>query len=280
MKLEMDEKLKHRLIGLAVIISLGAIFAPAVMKKSSQTLDHNMSVNVKLPQKPIAPDVVLTDEKEMFKTIKVAKVEIKPVPAERQLTELVKAEPVKTATLNEKQTEEIANAINSEIKTEPVHLALNEAAKHTAKTIVKKATVQSVAQSKATKQSTKVASKQQKVAPKVAMLSESIKPRVRVARTGANKQIARANKTPAIKRDIYALQLASFSQVTNAQALVNKLRVKGYKANFVKIPTGKGNAVYKVYVGHSTRKGDVVRLKTQLASAMQINGFVVNTGVS
>ena len=70
MKLVMDEKLKHRLIGLAVIISLGAIFAPAMMKKSSQRLESNFSVNVKLPPKPLAPDVVMTDEKEMFKTIK------------------------------------------------------------------------------------------------------------------------------------------------------------------------------------------------------------------
>ncbi len=280
MKLEMDEKLKHRLIGLAVIISLGAIFAPAVMKKSSQNLDHNMSVNVKLPQKPIAPDVVLTDEKEMFKTIKVAKVEIKPVSEERQLTELVKAEPVKSATLNEKQTEEIANAVNSGIKAEPVHLALNEAASHTAKTIVKKAAVQPVAQSHAIKQPMNVALKQQKAAPKVAMNSKPIKHRTQVAYSAANKQIARANIKPAIKRDIYALQLASFSQMTNAQALVNKLRVKGYKANFVKIPSGRGNAVYKVYVGHSPRKVDVIRLKTQLASAMQLKGFVVNTGVS
>lgn len=272
MKLEMDEKLKHRLIGLAVIISLGAIFAPAVMKKSSQTLDQNMSVNVKLPQKPIAPDVVLSDETEMFKTIKVAKVEIQPVSEERQLTELVKAEPVKPTTLVDKQAEEIANVVNSQMKSEPVHLALNEAASHTAKKAVRKASMQSIAQYKPMK----VAQKQQKVAPKVAMISKPVNARTQAAPA----QIARANRSVALKRDIYALQLASFSQVSNAQALVNKLRVKGYKANFVKTPTGRGNAVYKVYVGHSPRKVDVVKLKTQLASAMQMNGFVVNTGVS
>lgn len=32
MTLVIDERIKHRLIGLAVIISLGAIFAPAIMK--------------------------------------------------------------------------------------------------------------------------------------------------------------------------------------------------------------------------------------------------------
>lgn len=87
MKLIMDEKVKHRLIGLAVIISLGAIFAPALIKKSSQSPESNFSVNVKLPPKPLPPDVVITDEKEVFKTIKVAKTEIPPIPVEKnQLT--------------------------------------------------------------------------------------------------------------------------------------------------------------------------------------------------
>ena len=79
MKLVMDEKLKHRLIGLAVIISLGAIFAPAIMKKSSQNLESNYSVNIKLPPKPLVPDVVSSNEKEVFQTIKVAKVKIPSV---------------------------------------------------------------------------------------------------------------------------------------------------------------------------------------------------------
>lgn len=42
---------------------------------------------MKLPPKPLPPDVVITDEKEVFKTIKVAKTEIPPIPVEKnQLT--------------------------------------------------------------------------------------------------------------------------------------------------------------------------------------------------
>ena len=36
MKLVIDEKVKHRLVGLAVILSMGIIIAPAVLKKSQQ----------------------------------------------------------------------------------------------------------------------------------------------------------------------------------------------------------------------------------------------------
>lgn len=78
MKLVIDEKLKHRLVGVAVVLSLGAIFLPAMMKKSSQRLENNFSVKVQLPPKPTTPDVAITDEKEMFKTIKIAKIEIPP----------------------------------------------------------------------------------------------------------------------------------------------------------------------------------------------------------
>ncbi|MCL9684630.1 SPOR domain-containing protein [Legionella maioricensis] len=254
MKLVMDEKLKHRLVGLAVILSLGAIFAPAVMKKSSQHVDGNFSVNVKLPPKPLAPDVVLTDEKEVFKTIKVAKVEIPSVSEKRQLTELVKAEPVKSDLINANPKPDVKVAANSNAA--PVHLAVNEAANNTAKKIIK------VANPQPAKPPVAVALKQKAVTKVVPVT-----------------KVAQANNKPSIRKDIYAVQLASFSQLANAQTLVNKLHSKGYKANFIRTK-GKQGPVYKVYVGHSPRKTDVMKLKTQLASAMQLNGFVVNTGVS
>ena len=141
MKLVMDEKLKHRLIGLAVIISLGAIFAPAVMKKSSQHLDRNFSVNVKLPPKPVAPDVVLTNEKELFQTIKIAKPQIPAVTEQRQLTELVRAEPVKS---DHTQNQAVASVAEKEIQVQPMHLALNEAAKGTAKKIINNTAIKNI----------------------------------------------------------------------------------------------------------------------------------------
>lgn len=83
MKLVIDEKLKHRLVGVAVVLSLGAIFLPAMMKKSSQRLENHFSVKVQLPPKPTTPNVAITNEKEMFETIKVAKVEIPSAPGQK-----------------------------------------------------------------------------------------------------------------------------------------------------------------------------------------------------
>ncbi|CAM2798278.1 SPOR domain-containing protein [Legionella worsleiensis] len=264
MKLVMDEKLKHRLIGLAVIISLGAIFAPAVLKKSSQNIEKNYNVHVKLPPKPLAPEVISANEEDVFKTIKIAKVKIPPVSAENHLSDLVRAEPIKSDLVVSKKERSVAKA-ESITKPERVQIALNQAASSTAKQTIKKQTV--------TKQPVIAAVKQRKH-PVVAVSRYNP-----VAKRGTSVSVVKPKLAAINKKDVYALQLASFSQVTNAQSLVNRLRSKGYKANFVKIANRNG-AIYKVYVGHSPRKLDVMKLKNQLASAMQLNGFIVNTGVS
>lgn len=255
MKLVIDEKLKHRLIGIAVIISIAAIFAPAVMKKSSQNLE-NYTVQVKLPSKPSAPNVVLSDEKEVFKTIKVAKIQLPAVSAESQLPELAKAEMVRSDNIATHEAPVIAKpevAVNQE----SIDLALNEAAKN--------AVVQVAANKKpATKPVPVVAAR--KPQPKF-----QPKPTAAIAVQSASKS--------AVQSNIYAVQLASFSQFNNAQSLVSKLKNKGYQANFKRVANRQG-VVYKVYVGGSKNKTDALRLKTQLATAMQLNGFIVNTGVS
>lgn len=76
MKLLMDERVKHRLVGLAVIISIGAIVAPALMKKSSQGFDRNISVAVQLPPKPALPKIEVPNKTALFEKVKVAQVTI------------------------------------------------------------------------------------------------------------------------------------------------------------------------------------------------------------
>ena len=257
MKLVMDEKVKHRLIGIAVIISIGAIFAPAIMKKSNQRLESNVSVNVKLPPKPVSPDVVMTGEKDMFKTIKIAKVSIPDVSDQKQLPETIQAEAIKAVA--ESSRVEVA-ALAPADKVEPLPLAEQQTSSRSS---AKVATVSKPI--KAVKPPPVIALKA-KVMPK-----PKVKPQI-------VKRVARIIK-PANKKEIYAVQLASFSQISNAQSLVSLLSGKGYKAHFTKV-SGRNGAVYKVFVGHSPNRVDAMRLKVQLASAMQLRGFVVNTGVS
>ncbi|KTC90050.1 SPOR domain-containing protein [Fluoribacter dumoffii] len=256
MKLVIDEKLKHHLVGVAVVLSLGAIFLPAMMKKSSQRLENNFSVHVQLPPKPKTPNVVVTNEEEMFKTIKVARIE---TPALNQkTTELAKEDFIQSVQVAKNAAvpaTRIEPAAQTESIAKPIELALSNAANNVVKKQLKTPAVQAVRP---------VA--QLKAKPVRKPLAVAVKPK--------------ANPAPVLnKKGIYAVQLASFSKLENAQALVSKLHKKGYKANYIRI-AGKQGAIYKVYAGHSPVRSDVMKLKNQLASAMQLNGFVVNTGVS
>jgi DedD protein len=241
MKLIMDEKLKHRIVGISVILSLGAIFLPAMMKKSSQRMESNLSVKVQLPPKPTAPKVAVTDEEHLFKTIKVAKAQILHSPQEHSnVTQKDSGVPkANQATLEETK---------SKLTEKPRELALlNEAVQDAAKNSI----------------NTELAKASSQTA-------------IAIAKT--NVVLPLASK-PELNKSIYAVQLASFTQLTNAQALVKKLEEKGYKAGYTRV-VGKKAAIYKVFTGYSSDKEEVIKLKTQLAGTMQLNGFVVKTGVS
>ncbi|HHF7366548.1 TPA: SPOR domain-containing protein [Legionella bozemanae] len=264
MKLVIDEKLKHRLVGVAVVLSLGAIFLPAMMKKSSQRLENNFSVKVQLPPKPTTPNVAVTDEKEMFKTIKVAKIEIPPV-VEQKKSNQGKEDLIQSVQVADNTVVSVAKAEASRpaAAAKPIELALSNAAQD----VIKKQ-MKVVAATAPAKPATDV----KPIKPVANISPKTIKKPV-VAQVNTNIN------TKNYKKNIYAVQLASFSKLANAQSLVSKLRGKGYKASYIKT-AGRQGVIYKVYAGHSPVKSDVMKLKIQLASAMQLNGFVVNTGVS
>lgn len=259
MKLVIDEKLKHRLVGMAVVLSLGAIFLPSMMKKSSQRFENNFSVNVKLPPKPTAPNVVMSDEKEMFETIKVAKVEIPPV-LDQKGSDLDKEDFIQSVQAVDDAGIRVAKSEptpNREVA-KPIELALNNGAKIAAEKQINEVAKKPVKLVKPVKVQTQMATKKVVSAPVIAKANE-------------NRSVSQKN--------IYAVQLASFAKFSNAQALVSRLKSQGYKANYLKT-NGTRGVIYKVYVGHSPVKSDVIKVQTQLASVMQLNGLVVNTGVS
>lgn len=109
MKLVLDERVKHRLIGLVVIVCTAAIFLPALMKKSNQRFEENVSISVHLPAKPLAPKVAVADEKTMFQSVKVAKADIPAVIEKPRANQIAKAEPISI-----KSTVPIAPILNKE----------------------------------------------------------------------------------------------------------------------------------------------------------------------
>lgn len=265
MKLVMDERVKHRLIGLAVILSIGAIFAPAIMKKSSQRIDGNVSVSVQLPVKPVQPDLTMTEEKAIFETAKVAHVELPKVTNNQlPLPNLAKAAPLsKPIEKNELVGERLALADEESEQTapEPVSLAREE---------------QILEQQKPASDARihKIAKGIKFAAP----AKEAVKT-VKIAKPIA-KAPPKPLETSMVKSRLkkgYAVQLATFSQQANAQTLISRLKNKGYNATANKIKTHDG-FLYKVIVGQVNKKEQAQVLQAQLASAVQLKGFIITTG--
>ncbi len=207
MKFVMDERVKHRLTGLVVILSIAAVFIPAVMKKSTHHFEENVNLSMKLPAKPTLPKVAMTDQKSLFQSVKVAHVDIPTAVDVPRLTQIAKAEPL---------------SIKSIVPPAPVGPATAEL----------------------------IAVPSQKLA-----------------------------QSASFKKERYAVQLASFAQQENAKSLVTRLRSKGYIASYNKF-SGKQGEFYKVIVGQLNQKDEAKNLQKQLVASMQLNGFVIKTGVS
>jgi len=197
----MDEKVKHRVVGLAVIFSIGAIIAPAVVKKSSQRFDERTATTFHVPQRPAYPKVTVADEKEVFSTVKVAHVELdKPKPHKPQENKIAKAQP-------------IANL----------------------------------------------------VPPAKSKVLAKKKPR---------------EKSPNKSSKRFSVQLASFTRQKNADALVNVLSKKGYKAHFEKVSGKSGRVIFKVVVGDEDKRESAQKLRQQLVKSTKLNGIVITHRVS
>ncbi len=212
MKFLMDERLKHQLTGLIVIVSAAVIFIPAMMKHSNRHFEDSMGISFKLPSKPVPPKVSIPNQNTMFQSVKASSVDM-PIAI---------AEPPHPST--------IAKAIS--LSQPPV----SEIAK------IKPAIPQSP--------------------PKVALVA--------INKNTVSSVVSKIN---------YGIQLASFSQQRNAEYLVERLRKQGFVASY-KTLNGKQGLLYRVIAGHLDKKNDALNLQKKLATNMQLNGYVVKTGVS
>ncbi|PJE13367.1 MULTISPECIES: SPOR domain-containing protein [Legionella] len=289
MKLVIDERVKHRLIGLAVILSIAAIFAPAIMKKSNQRIDGNMSVSVELPPKPLQPDVAMTEKNAMFENVKVAHVELPEVAEEQPAPALAKAESLSQMKEVNHRTVE---SVDQNFAQDRDSLQVENLAREDMPDVMEKTAAAQINR-------TNVA-----VVHKIAKAETfplKIKPKVKVVAKNNNKPVKPVVKSitkpklsvvkpkpiskPAIKKTAknafpvkgkYAVQLATFTRLRNADSLISKLRGKGYKATYNKVKTSEG-IVYKVVVGQIQKREQAQLLQKKLASAVQIRGFIVST---
>lgn len=218
MKFIMNERVKHRLTGVVVVLSIAVIFLPAMMKKSNQHFEENVSISLKLPIKPTPPQVAMPSKSVVFESVKVAHVDLSTVAKEPQQLDIAKAEPISIPTST---------------------LATREPA---LKSVITTAAIPK----------------------KVTAVMPVLAPKKEVAAIPAKGK--------------YGVQLASFSQQSNAESLVNRLRKQGYVATYNKQASKQGH-VYKVVVGQVDQKLEAASLQKKLANNMQLNGFIIQTGL-
>lgn len=214
----MDERVKHRLTGLVVILSIAAIFIPAVLKKSNHHFEANVNLAMKLPPRPTVPKVVVPKEQALFRSIKLAEVHLPTVVDHKSTSQISKAEPLNTRTVLPMVP----------VMPKPAKIAKAGAVAHPAKKII----------------------------------------------------FAPSKHSPvAVKKERYAVQLASFTQQSNAKQLVSKLISHGYKASYNKF-NGKQGEYYKVTVGQLSQMSDAQLLQQQLSEKLKLSGFIIKSGVS
>lgn len=78
----------------------------------------------------------------------------------------------------------------------------------------------------------------------------------------------------------FSIQVASFTQKSNADTLVGKLKHNGFNATYNQGKTKSGRVMYYVVVGKLRQRRQAVDLQKELASSMQLNGFIVQSEVS
>lgn len=188
-----DEKVKHRVIGLAVLLSIAIVFIPAMVKKSNQRLDKKMNFSINMPDKPKFPEVAAEKPKAMFNEVKVAHVVIKEVDSKKNVLKVADVRSLSGELL----------AMQTSLPT----------------IITKENTV--IAKSNVLKE-------QQKI--KQVIVSQS-KPKAVVGVKQILTQVL-AKKEKGLKSEIFSVQLAAFLQEQNAATLVQILKQKGYKASY------------------------------------------------
>ncbi len=194
MKFTMDETMKHRVVGIAVIISIAVIFVPAIIKKNNQRLEEKRIV-VELPVKPPQPEqTAQVDEPRLFAETKVAHVDLDTQvildQTEQKLNQHPIAEPKPI-----QHAQQVGYPIgNGKDISDAVQAQLNKSVKSKAVT-------------------PKNAEKKSVVAKQIIISKKPL-------------------KLDSLSR--FSVQVGVFSKATNAQSLQKELKKEGYDSRLVK----------------------------------------------
>lgn len=250
----MDQELKQRLIGAAVITALAAIFVPMLFDDPID--ESGKSINeLKIPELPAkAQDVEIMPLPEKVEDVAtVAPVEKPPLPtsvspaAVSEGDEDVAMEtPKPMARITSKETAPPPATKFVEPDVEDEDVAIRPAPAESA-------------------------IKPVKPVPTPVVTEVPVKPVNKPVVVESAAKPAAVAEGAAVATRLY-LNAGSFSQLTNAQALQDTLKKQGFAASIKEITTDKGK-VFKVRVGPMLDKAKAQAVKSKL-SQININSFV------
>ena len=272
MKVVIEEKVKHRLVGIAVILSVGVVFAPAILKKSQRRFEETVSVSVKLPPKPIVPQVSVREPNALFKNVKVARVDVPTIDKTA----------VPSSTISKAEPLSPVNGSTKKIQTASIQAdTQRESALYAEKDLKASRSSHELVQTAKLDAKPPVISDTAHVSDSVSEVPPIKSKQIISQQPAANKpQVAASVKQPLATKNTYGVQLATFAVQNNALALITKLKSKGYPASLDKVAGKNGIVYYKVVVGNATERQQAQVLLKQLAQTVRMNGFVVSKGVS
>ena len=240
-----DEQLKQRLVGAAVVISLGVIFFPMILDGGRHT--EFAKIRIEIPQQPdvnysssieplARPEVRLRKPEEVMSTPDIDDIEAQGLAPilDDELTELIK--PIEAP-------EEIVSKQGVDVRKSTV-------------VVTKKPTT------------TKKPITTNKTVPKL----EKPKKPVAKAQVPAPTPILPLPGPSAVSA--WVVQVGSFSSRESAIGLRDKLRKRGFAA-FVESFVKKGKASHRVRIGPETMRSRSEVTLASLKKKMQLEGIVV-----
>ncbi len=276
----MDQELKQRLIGAAVITALAAIFVPMLFDDPIDESGKNIS-ELKIPELPMPPGASAPAGTQD----KTGEVEIMPLPekVEDIAVEAPEPRPAPPATATPPAEEEGDDEAALE-------------APRTRAQITEKETAVTKPQPKWIEPDEDVAAEAEAEAAIVKPAAsiekpKSVKPLVKPEPVKAETEKTEPAKLPAAKSAKtpepepaakpaaeenatvrWYLNAGSFSQKANAETLQDNLKKQGFAASVKEVASAKG-PVYKVRVGPMTDKAKAQAMKSKLAQ-INVNSFV------
>lgn len=238
MKFTMDEAMKHRLVGIAVIVSIALVFLPAMIKKNNQRLEEKRIV-VELPVKPPQPQVATVDKTKVFEQTHVAHVNLDTQKVLHEADDHVKQHPIAKPT-SIKMVSSLSYPIGS---AKPLSVGPEQPIKPSPSTNLNVA--------------------KRPVKAKTQHLE--------VAQVKKHRAIHQAKLSPATKP--FSVQIGVFSDNKNALSLKQKLSSQGYQSRLVKTNV-HGKKAVKVLVGSLASMEEARVLKIKLAKQAHLQGFV------